>query len=71
MQGLNHLDLAKTLADEHLTGDYDHRVESHITLDSADRLRQWASKRLISLGERVAPRPTDLQLGVSTGPPCR
>ena len=70
MQGPSYLDLAKTLADEHLTGDYDHRSEAKVDAKTAKAVRQWLGSRLIDIGERLMPRPTELQLEVSTGPPC-
>ena len=70
MLGPSDLDLAKTLADEHLTGDYDHRVNDHNTARATSALRQWTGDWLIRFGERLAARPTELQLEVSTGPPC-
>ncbi len=67
MQGTN-LDLAKTLADEHLATTYDHHTSRPEGI--ATRLRTWAGHRLINTGERLTTRPTELQLKVSTGPPC-
>jgi hypothetical protein len=67
MQGPSHLDLARTLANEHL------ETASSPALRSAPRpsaLRGWVGRQLITLGERLEPRPTELQLRVSTGPPC-
>ena len=68
MQGPSHLDLARTLANEHL------RTASAPTLPAtpsrADAVRGWFGRQLISIGERLEPRPTELQLSVSTGPPC-
>jgi len=69
MQGPSHLDLAKTLADEHLRNDRFY-VEAAPKAGRVNRLRQWAGYQLIDIGERLATRPTELQLKVSTGPPC-
>ena len=66
MQGPNHLDLAKTLADEHYRSVADHNTP--VPQTAADKMRQWMGHRLISIGERLTARPTELQL--STGPPC-
>ncbi len=68
MQGPTELDLAKTLADEHLTNTHNHH--STVPATVADRMRSWAGHRLIAVGERLSTRPTELQLKVSTGPPC-
>ncbi len=68
MQGPTQLDLAKTLAGEHRgSDDY---VELTANDSLADRIRQWTGQHMISFGERLTARPTDLQLKVSTGPPC-
>ncbi len=68
MQGPSHLDLARTLADEHLRSTHDHHEPK--SDNAADKLRRWAGHRLITIGERLAARPPELQLKVSTGPPC-
>ena len=68
MQGPSHLDLAKTLADEHLATTYDHHTSR--PQGTSNRVRTWAGHRLIDIGERLTARPTELQLKVSTGPPC-
>ena len=69
MLGPSHLDLARTLANEHL------ETASAPTLPPAPSraraLRSWVGRHLISVGERLEPRPTELQLRVSTGPPVR
>ncbi len=70
MLGQTNLDLARTLADEHLHGHYDHRSETQIQPEPATAVRHWLGTRLIHIGERLVPRPTELQLKVSTGPPC-
>jgi len=68
MQGPSHLDLARTLANEHL------RNTSAPALPAAPSrtrtVRRRLSRHLIAVGERLEPRPTELQLRVSTGPPC-
>lgn len=68
MQGPSHLDLAKTLAEEHLRNT--HGYDSPLPSPATSTMRAWVGQRLITLGERMAPRPTELQLKVSTGPPC-
>lgn len=68
MQGPSHLDLARTLANEHLRNTNNH--ENNVSETTANRLRQWMGHRLITIGERLTARPTELQLKVSTGPPC-
>jgi hypothetical protein len=70
MQGPSHLDLARTLADEHLRHTNAHRLNQPRPEAATDKLRSWVGHRLIGIGERLATRPTDLQLKVSTGPPC-
>ncbi len=70
MLGQSNLDLARTLANEHLSGDYDHRSETQTEAGTARAVRQWLGTRFIHIGERLTPRPTELQLKVSTGPPC-
>lgn len=71
MQGLNHLDLAKNLADSHLEGatavPYSPtRAAPH----NRTGLREWLGHKLIHTGERLIPHRGDLRLEVSTGPPC-
>ena len=70
MQSLHYLDLAKTLADAHLEKN---DVWSADTIERPVKRQHAARERichaLISLGERLA--PTDIQLKVSTGPPCK
>ena len=68
MQGPSHLDLARTLANEHLRNTGHPELPSRSNQLSA--LRGWIGRQLISIGERLEPRPTELQLKVSTGPPC-
>ena len=70
MLGQTHLDLARTLADEHLSGGYDHRTKARREFAAVRTARQWLGIRLIHIGERLVPRPTELRLKVSTGPPC-
>jgi hypothetical protein len=67
MQGPSHLDLAKLIADEHLTTDPHSPTSGTVR---QNRMRRWVGHLLISIGERLVPRPTELQLKVSTGPPC-
>lgn len=70
MQGFNYLDLAKNLADGHFEatrdGYYSPTARARRERSGA---REWLGRQLIHLGERIAPRPADLRLEVSTGPP--
>lgn len=69
MQGPNYLDLAKTLANEHLDHrGYDAELASKAPAEASRGIRERVGHTLISLGERLA--PADVQLRVSTGPPC-
>jgi hypothetical protein len=68
MQGLNYLDLAKVLANEHYENTNAHSVAPK-NRRGRHNARQWAGTHLIHLGERLVPRTTELQLKVSTGPP--
>ena len=67
MQGPNYLDLAKTLADEHL------RENAHRVPESANHhkptvaARERIGQTLISIGERLV--PTEARLETSAGPP--
>lgn len=70
MQGLNYLDLAKVIANEHYEHTGLHTVPSANRRRRGYKTRQWAGTHLIHLGERLMPRSNDLQLKVSTGPPC-
>ncbi len=70
MQGLNYLDLAKNIADSHLNSNGHPRAPQTNNTSAAHRTRNWIGRRLIDLGERLVPPPRDLQLKVSTGPPC-
>ncbi len=69
MQGLNYLDLAKLIASEHHTSN-PHSPTPKSSPTRAHRTRQWAGRHLIQIGERMIPKPSELQLKVSTGPPC-
>jgi len=69
MLGPSHLDLARTLANEHLRTDRHYVHQAAKPDPSPSRMRQWAGQRLIGIGERLAARPAELQLKVSTGPP--
>ena len=69
MQGPNYLDLAKNIADSHLE-DNGPRIPYSPSPSTTSRTRTWIGRRLIDIGERLVPRPRDLQLEVSTGPPC-
>ncbi len=69
MQGPNYLDLARLIADER------HNINPHTpgpqpSTRRAHRTRQWVGHYLSRMGERLTPQPTELQLKVSTGPPC-
>jgi hypothetical protein len=67
MQGQGTLDLARTLADEHLRSvDAGGAVRRPAR---AHAVRHWLGNHLIQLGEALTPKPTELQLKVSTGPP--
>ena len=68
MQGPSHLDLARTLANEHLRSATAPTVPAGPS--GVETVRGWIGRQLISIGERLEPRPTELQLRVSTGPPC-
>jgi len=67
MQGLGTLDLARTLADELLRSR--HAAEAPRRTAKARAVRHWLGSHLIQLGEALTPKPTELQLKVSTGPP--
>ena len=71
MQGPNYLDLAKNIADSHLDNSR-HRnpANSVAAVNGSHKARAWIGRRLINIGERIVPHPRDLQLKVSTGPPC-
>jgi hypothetical protein len=69
MQGPGGLDLARTLAEEHLRT---HHADNHRPQTPRNhRIRRWVGSRLIRMGEAVTPRPRDLRLEASTGPPWR
>ena len=68
MQGPSHLDLARTLANEHLRTASAPELPPRTHPSSA--VRSWVGRHLIAIGQRLEPRPTELQLRVSTGPPC-
>ena len=69
MQGLNYLDLAKTLADGHYEDQSHHSAPKRTRpSERQSTSRERIGHALISLGERLA--PSDAQLKVSTGPPC-
>ena len=71
MQGPNYLDLAKNIADSHLDNGRRHDAELSVAAaNGSHKVRAWLGRQLISLGERLAPQPRELQLKVSTGPPC-
>lgn len=70
MQGLNYLDLAKNIADSHLNSDGHPMPPLTGGATAEHRTRAWVGQRLINLGERLVPQPRELQLKVSTGPPC-
>jgi hypothetical protein len=67
MQGPSELDLARTLAREHL------RNSKKVALPPAPSrnhaARHWLGSRLIQLGEVLTPQPTESRLKASTGPP--
>jgi hypothetical protein len=68
MQGPSELDLARTLAREHLRN-----TKTSAPVGPSRRshaVRHWLGARFISIGEALTPTPTELQLKVSTGPPC-
>jgi hypothetical protein len=69
MQGLNYLDLAKNIADSHLS-DNGPRLPHSPSASATTRVRTWIGLRLIHTGERIVPHPPELQLKLSTGPPC-
>jgi hypothetical protein len=69
MQGPSYLDLAKVIASEHRTTSPD-APAPQTRRDGGHRTRQWVGLRLIHIGERMIPKPAELQLKVSTGPPC-
>ena len=68
MLGPSHLDLARTLANEHLQTASTPALPT--TPSRATAVRGWMGRQLIAIGKRLEPRPTELQLSVSTGPPC-
>ena len=67
MQGPSHLDLARTLANEHLRN-----TNRRPQAPSRQRhtARHWLGHHLIRIGESLVPRPSELQLNANTGPPC-
>lgn len=67
MQGLATLDLARILSEEHLH--YLRTAEALRRTTHAHAIRHWLGSHLIQLGEALTPKPTELQLKVSTGPP--
>jgi hypothetical protein len=67
MQGLATLDLARILAEEHLRSL--HAAGALRRTAQAHTVRHWLGSHLIQLGEALTPKPTELQLKVSTGPP--
>jgi hypothetical protein len=69
MQGPNYLDLARNLANDHprATDPNHHSVP---TTQRNHKIREQVGHRLISIGERLVTPPRELQLKVSTGPPC-
>ena len=69
MQGQNYLDLARLIADEHYTTN-PHSPAPESGTARVRRTRQWVGRHLIQMGERLIVKPTELQLKVSTGPPC-
>ncbi len=69
MQGPHYLDLARTLSDERLREDAHKTVpRTPHTTEARQTARERVGRALISIGERLA--PADIQLRVSTGPPC-
>ncbi len=71
MQGPNytHLSVPKTSADMRLNNT--DPQPAHSPSDGrATATRAWVGRKLIHIGERLVPRPRELQLKVSTGPPC-
>jgi len=71
MQGPNYLDLARTLAEEHLQGhNHPRPPPPEPTADSRHGPREWIGLRLIGIGERLTPNSTELKPQVSAGPPC-
>jgi hypothetical protein len=70
MQGPNYLDLAKVTADAHLNGHEYPQLPKSTRTGAANRARTFIGQRLINIGERLVPQPRELQLKVSTGPPC-
>ncbi len=69
MQGLNYLDLARNLADSHLEGADSPHYYATPQPTHRTGLREWLGHKLIHTGERLIPRPSELRLKVSTGPP--
>lgn len=68
MQGPSHLDLARTLAEEHLrSANQDTTRQRRLRRHT---VRHWLGAHLISIGESLTPKPSELQLKASTGPPC-
>jgi len=65
---MHHLDLAKTLSDEHLR-DNGHRAPTKTPRAAKPRhgTRKRVGHALIALGERLA--PAEIHLKLSTGPP--
>jgi hypothetical protein len=67
MQGPITLDLARALATDHAHAN--HHDNTPHNSGSKQTLRHWLGNRLIRLGEALT-EPGELQLKVSTGPPC-
>lgn len=70
MQGPNYLDLAKVVADSHLNTNGHPELPHSPRTAAANRARTYIGRRLIDIGERLVPQQRELQLKVSTGPPC-
>ena len=71
MQGPNYQTLAapKISADMRLNKSGPRRPYSP-SAGPTTRTRAWIGRQLIHIGERIVPHPRELQLEVSTGPPC-
>ncbi len=72
MQGPTHFDLARTLNAERLRSSAHPETTSAppVADDSHHRLREWIGHRLIAVGERLTPKPSELNPQVSTGRSC-
>jgi hypothetical protein len=70
MQGPNYLDFARVIADSHLDGTGHPELPQSSRTGTANRARTFIGQRLIHVGERLVPQQRELQLKVSTGPPC-